>query len=351
MRLIIIGFGNVGRSFLKMIGEKKKKGSNKFNSDLKAVAVLDRKGGAVDPNGIDPEELLKIDAKEGTVAAASNIGQLGLSPLSAIKEIEADTILELTPTNPVNGEPAITYIKAAIKEGKNVVTTNKGPPALAMRTIVDLASQNNVDFRFSGTVGGGTPILEFVRQTVEVDEVLSLKAILNGTTNYILSKMYDEEIQMSEALKQAQLMGYAEKDPSLDINGIDPALKLTIIANYALKREFDFKDIRTIGITGVNLEKIRKDKKEKRKVKLICTIKKDAIIAPQSIEISDPVCVDGSLNSIQLKTKHMGEVTLIGPGAGGYQTATSILGDLLAIEGTSYYLKQSTIPNVHEALS
>ncbi len=351
MRLIMIGFGNVGRSFLKMIGEKKKKGSSKFNSDLKVVAVIDRNGGAVDPNGIDPEELLEIDTKHGTVAAASNVGQIGLSPLSAIKEIEADTILELTPTNPVNGEPAITYIKAAINEGKNVVTTNKGPPAFAMRNIVELASRNNVDFRFSGTVGGGTPILEFVRQTVEVDEVLSLKAILNGTTNYVLSKMHDEEIQMNEALKQAQLMGYAEKNSALDINGIDPALKLTIIANYALKREFDFKDVKLTGIKGVSLEKIRKYKKENKKIKLICTINKDAIIAPQSIEISDPICVDGSLNAIQLRTKHMGEVTLIGPGAGGYQTSTSILGDLLAIEGRSYYLEHSVIPNVHEALS
>jgi homoserine dehydrogenase len=351
MRLIIIGFGNVGKSFLKMIGEKKKIRSNKFKSDLKVVAVLDKKGGVVDPNGVDPEELLRIDAKKGTVSAASSIGQFGLSPISAIKEIEADTVLELTPTNPINGEPAITYIKTAIEEGKNVVTTNKGPPALALRNIVDLASRKNVDFRFSGTVGGGTPILEFVRQTVEVDEVLSLKAILNGTTNYILSKMYNEEIQMNKALKQAQLMGYAEKDPALDINGIDPALKLTIIANYALKRELAFKNVRTIGITGVSLEKIREAKKKNKKVKLICTIKKDAIIAPQSIEMSDPICVDGSLNSIQLKTKHMEEVTLIGPGAGGYQTSTSILGDLLAIEGTSYYLEQSKIPKIHEALS
>jgi homoserine dehydrogenase len=341
MRLILIGFGNVGRSFLAMITEEKV--ANKFNSELKTVAVLDRKGGAVDPNGLDVKELLSTNAREGTVAATPKVGQFGLFPLSVIKEVEADVVLELTPTNPSDGEPAVSYIETAIRNGKNVVTTNKAPPALAMKRLQDLASLNKVHFGFSGTVGGGTPILELVKQTSEVDEVLSLRAILNGTTNYILSKMYHDEISMQEALQEAQHHGYAERDPSLDINGTDSALKLAIIANYALERKISPADIEIKGITDISLDEVQKNKEKKKKVKLICSIGTEARVAPEPIKTADPICVDGPLNSVQLRTKYTGEITMMGPGAGGCQTATAILNDLLAIERSTRYLRARAI--------
>jgi len=335
MRLILVGFGNVGKALLRLLMDERNPLSRSV-SKPQIVAVLDRKGGAIDPAGLDSAELLRIDESEGTVAATPEVGQFRLSPLTAIKEVEAEIVLELTPTNPATGEPGISHIEAALRNSRHVITTNKGPPALAMRTLQRLARLNNVDFRFSGTVGGGTPILEFVKQTARVDRILSLRAILNGTTNYILTQMYDFETSIEEALKQAQRLGYAEKDPSLDIRGIDPALKLAIIANYALDREIAPNGIHVTGIDNVTLEEVTRCKREERKLKLICSIDKEAAVSPQPIEVSQPICVDGSLNSVQLETKYIGEVTLIGPGAGGYPTATAILNDLLAIEKKHY---------------
>jgi homoserine dehydrogenase len=329
---MIVGFGNVGRSFLSLISDETKRLCGRFDCELDVVAVFDRKGGAVDLHGLDAKALLKTKKREGTVAATPNVGVLGLSPLSAIKEVGADTVLELTPTNSVDGEPAINHIETALRNGKHVITTNKSATALAMQELQELASLNEICFRFSGTVGGGTPILEFVRQIAEVDELLSLKAILNGTTNYILSRMYDIQMPMEKALKQAQHLGYAEEDSSLDIKGIDSALKLAIIANYALERKITLKDIKTTGITNVSVEEVQKNKRQGRKLKLICSIDTQATVAPEPIEAYNKLCVDGSLNSVQLKTKYTGEVNLIGPGAGGYQTATAILSDIIAIE-------------------
>jgi len=334
MRLIVVGFGNVGRSLLSVMMEQARDLDERFGVEPKIVAVLDSKGGAVDSKGLNMRELLETDTKEGTVAATPKVGQFGLTPLSVIGDVEADIVLELTPTNPVNGEPGISHIEKAIRNGKHVVTTNKGPPALAMRRLQRMASQNKVLFRFSGTVGGGTPILEFTKKTSEADEVQSLRAILNGTTNYILTQMHDANISMDEALSQAQRLGYAEKDYSLDVNGIDPALKLTIIANYALEREISFKDIRITGIADIRLEDVQNHKRERRKIKLICSIDDELSVAPVPVEAAQPICVDGSLNSVQLRTKYIGETTLVGPGAGGLQTATAILSDLLYIHQT-----------------
>ncbi|MBS7622069.1 homoserine dehydrogenase [Candidatus Bathyarchaeota archaeon] len=331
MRLILIGFGNVGKALLRSLIDKRNP-LNRLGLRPRIVAVLDRGGGAVDPDGLDPAELLRTDEREGTVAAAPEVGQFGLSPLTAIKEVEAEIVLELTTTNPDTGEPGISHVEAALRNGRHVITTNKGPPALAMRTLQNLAELNNVEFRFSGTVGGGTPILEFVKQIAKVD-ILSLKAILNGTTNYILTQMYDFEASIEEALKKAQRLGYAEKDPSLDIYGIDSALKLTIISNYALDQEIALNEIHVTGINDVTLEEVRRYKRKGQKLKLVCSIDKEATVSPQPIEASQPICVDGSLNSVQLETRYTGKVTLIGPGAGGYPTASAIINDLLALEG------------------
>lgn len=336
MRLLLIGFGNVGKALLRLLADDRNPLS-RSGSKPQIVAVVDRKGGAIDPAGLRSAELLRADESEGTVAGTPKVGQFGLSPLAAIKEVEADIALELTPTNPVTGEPGISHVETALRNGRHVITTNKGPPALAMRTLQRLARLNGVEFMFGGTVGGGTPILEFVKRIAKVDRVLSLRAILNGTTNYILTQMYDFETSMEEALKQAQRLGYAEKDPSLDILGIDPALKLTIIANYALDREIAPHEIHVTGINSVTLEQVIKYKREGRKTKLICSIDKEATVSPEPIEVSQPICVDGSLNSVQLRTEYTGEVTLIGPGAGGHPTATAILNDLLAIEKKERY--------------
>ncbi|MGQ9542474.1 MAG: homoserine dehydrogenase [Candidatus Bathyarchaeia archaeon] len=197
---------------------------------------------------------------------------------------------------------------------------------------MELSIQAGVLFRFSGTVGGGTPILDFIRGTAMIDEVKSLSAILNGTTNYILSKMHDEGISMYEALRQAQLLGYVESDYALDIDGVDPALKLSIIANYSLNRTVTLRDMRITGIRSVSLDDIIRCKRSGRKLKLLCRLDDDLTVGPEPVETSQPICVDGPLNAVQLKTEYAGDLTLIGPGAGGQQAATAIIRDLIHID-------------------
>ena len=219
MRLIIIGFGVVGQSFVKLILSRAADLYNTYGINPRVVACVDRRGAVVSPTGIDLQKLLEIKRIKGTVAAYNSEGNT-LEGNSIVEQIDAEVLLELTPTNLQNGEPGISNIVLAMRSGKHVITVNKGPLALAFPSLMELASYNNVMLRFSGTVGGGTPILEFAKRCLKGDRILSFKGILNGTTNYILTRM-EESLTFEDALKDAQHKGFAEAIPQLDIDGYD----------------------------------------------------------------------------------------------------------------------------------
>src|SRR6185437_6331456 len=239
---------------------------------------------------------------------------------SIIENVDAEVLLELTPTNLEEGEPGTTHIISAMKSGKHVITVNKGPLALAFPSLLELANYNGVMLRFSGTVGGGTPILDFAKRCLKGERIMSFKGILNGTTNYILSKM-EEGLVFENALEDARQKGYAEAVPSLDIDGFDPAAKLVIMANWIMGMKVTMKDVNRIGIRDIKLSDIQRAHKRGNAIKLIAMCDNKYLnVKPTEISKTDPLYVNGTLNAVTFSSEHSGQQTIIGRGAGGMET-------------------------------
>ncbi|HXT85109.1 MAG TPA: homoserine dehydrogenase [Verrucomicrobiae bacterium] len=329
MRLIICGMGVVGQSFIKLLVDNINPLYKKYGIRPRVVACIDKGGIAYSQTGLDLEKLIMVKKKFGTV---SKYSQNKYSFDNPIENIESEIFLELTPTNLVTGEPGLSNIISALRTQKNVITVNKGPLALSFPSLIELANYNNVLLRFSGTVGGGTPILEFAKHCLKGDKITSFTGILNGTTNYILTKM-TEGLTFEEALSDAKIKGYAETEPSLDVNGDDAAAKLVIMANWIMGRRVTLKNVDKTGITAVRLDEIKEAKKNGKNIKLIAKCdNKNLYVKPDLILEDDPICVNGTLNAVSFESEHSGKQTIIGKGAGGMETASSILRDLIEIK-------------------
>ena len=332
MRIILVGFGVVGQSFVKLLMAREKDLVENFKIYPRIVAVIDSKGAALNLNGLNLKKILEVKKEKGSVSMDKENGVGKVEPVKLIEEVEAEVLVEVTPTNIVDGEPGLTHIKTALRTGKHVITTNKGPLALAMPALMELAQYNNVYLKFSGCVGGGTPILEFAKRCLQGDKILSFKGILNGTTNYILTKMTYENMSFNEALAEAQKAGYAEADPSMDVDGYDSACKLIILANWILGLKKVLKDVKIKGIREISLEDIKKALERNCEIKLIASANEELTVSPQLIPRTHPLCVGGVLNAVMFVSKYAGEETIIGRGAGGIETASAILRDLLSIK-------------------
>lgn len=296
------------------------------------VAVVDSQGAAISSSGLNIGKILHDKEEYGSVALSAEYGQSGMTGLNVIEEVDTDVVIETTPTNIHTGGVGLSYIERAIRSKKHVVTTNKGPLAVALPALMELATYNGVLLRFSGTVGGGTPILDLGKRCLNGDNLLSIRGILNGTTNYILSKMAESNTPMPVALREAQEFGYAEADPTYDVEGIDAAAKLVILANWLMNQRITITDVDITGIAGVTLEDVNDAKQRHEAIKLICSIEDKVIkVAPRSISVNHPLCVGGTLNAVTFTAEHAGEITLVGHGAGGVQTAGAVLRDLIDI--------------------
>jgi homoserine dehydrogenase len=250
--------------------------------------------------------------------------------LDLINNVEADVLVEATASNYKDAEPGMSHIINAMKHGLHVISVNKGPLALAFPSLMELATYNQVMLRFSGTVGGGTPILDYAKYSLRGERISSFNGILNGTTNYILSKMRNG-MSFNEALSDAQGKGYVEADESLDLDGLDAAAKLVILANWIMDLKVTLPDINRTGIRNVTTDDIKKAAKNNCAVKLIASCDKELIVSPKEVSLDDPLCVNGTLNAISFTSEHSGTQTIIGRGAGGIETASSILRDLIDI--------------------
>lgn len=322
----------VGQSFVKLLLSHSTDLYNDYGIKPKVVACADNGGIVTCDQGLDLDRLLNIKKKKKSViqyGPSANSADI----LDVIENMDAEVVIELTPTNIVDGEPGKNHIISAMKSGKNVITVNKGPLALEFPSLIELAEYNRIAFKFSGTVGGGTPILEFAKRCLKGDRIISFEGILNGTTNYILSKMY-EGLNFSQALQDASEKGYAEKDPTLDIDGYDAVAKLVIASNFLMNMKSTIKDVTRIGIRKVKPSQVISERKKGYAIKLIASCDgKNLIVKPKPVSMKNPICVDGILNAITFTCQHSGQQTIIGKGAGGMETASAILRDLIDIRG------------------
>lgn len=329
MRIILCGFGVVGQSLVKLFDSRAEDLYAKYGIKPRVVGVFDSKGSAVDPSGLDFEKLVGTKKKFGSVKNYSKTKNK-ISGLEMIKNVDADVLIETTASNYKDAEPGMTHITTAMKKGMHVISVNKGPLALAFPSLLELATYNQVLLKFSGTVGGGTPILDYAKDSLRGERITSFAGILNGTTNYILTNMANG-LSFSSALKDAQQKGYVEADESLDLDGLDAAAKLVILANWIMGMKVTMPDIKCNGIRKVTTEDIKNAAKNRCAIKLIASCNRELEVGPKEVSIDDPLCVNGTLNAIAFTSEHSGTQTIIGKGAGGMETASSILRDLLDI--------------------
>jgi len=320
MKVALIGLGSVGKGVAEMIAKK--------DLGLTITGMADSKSGCMDSSGLDILQVLEKKRKTGTC------GDRTITTQDIIERATYDALIEVTPTNALSGEPAIGYIKAALARKKHVVTSNKGPVALAYKELANMAAKKGVMLRYEATVGGAIPIMHTLEHGLCGNEILAIYGVLNGTCNYILTRMAAEGLTYEQALMEAREMGYAEADPTYDVKGIDAAIKLVILANTIWGDGVKLGDVDLTGIDLLTPDALRLAEDEGCTIRLIAEAipKKHLLrVSPRIIEKNHPLVVEGTLNAITLETDMANEITLIGRGAGSVETASAIIGDLLYI--------------------
>jgi len=331
LRIAIIGLGIVGSGFLKLMYEKKEILVKDYNMEFEIVAVCDKMRGSIyNPEGLN----LKTVLEEGPSSEKLE-GQRGLSSFEIIEVPEIDVVVEATPTNLENGGVGLQHARRSLSAGKHFISTNKGAPALAHDELISIAEEKNVYYGYEGTVLSGTPAISLAMHGLPCSRFFSIRGILNGTTNYMLEKMGMEGISFDDALKEAQELGYAETDPTGDIDGWDPCAKVVILANNVLKTNITPKDVELTGIRNITLEDIKKAKSENKRIKLVASLHYEdgelkASVKPELLSRGDPLYhVHGVTNAITYETDTTDTVTVMGPGAGGRSAGYAMLYDLL----------------------
>jgi len=330
-KICLIGFGVVGQGVAKAINMKKQSIQEKYGKTLKIVAVSDSSSSAISSNGLDEELLLKTKHDFGKLNKYPKYGK-DISGVDVLDSVDYDCLIEATPTNIENGEPAKTLALKAFKAKKDVVTSNKGHLALFYKELISEANSNNVQFKFEASVGGAMPIINFADETLPSSKIKSIIGILNGTTNYILSRMTSEGSSYLNTLEESQQLGIAETDPTQDVEGIDAACKTVILANSVLGIDATYNDVEVVGISKITSGAIDLAKKEGYLIKLIAEVSSDALkVSPRLVKKNSPYAVEGTLNMATLKTDLADEITVVGKGAGSLETASAMLTDLINI--------------------
>ena len=259
-------------------------------------------------------------------------------PEEVLSHPGVDIVIEL-----IGGEhPATEYIERAIASGKHVVTANKEVMAKHGYKLFSLARKHNVDLRYEASVGSGIPLISTFQQDLAANKVSAIRAILNGTTNYILSRMAQEGLDFAATLRQAQKLGYAEADPVNDIEGIDAAYKLAILSNLAFQTKFVPEDVYREGISNVAARDFLYAKEFGYAIKLLAIAKREDDRVEMRVHPvfvfhdSQLAKVDGVYNAVEVDTDLAGKLVFYGEGAGSLRASSAVMADVLAIAGNMY---------------
>ncbi len=335
----IVGFGTVGQGIARLLATKQSQLQINHGFSFRVVGIADPvKGMVYNPNGIPLQRALDT-VLQGQRLEEANLGEPGWDSLKLIHQGNLDILLEITPTNLKTGEPGITHLREALSQGIHVATTNKGPIALAYAELRDLAEAHGAELRFEGTVLSGTPVFNLWRYGLACANIQEIQGILNGTTNYILTRMA-EGLDYEAALQEAQQKGYAETDPTADVEGYDALAKAVILANVILGGQLKPEEVPTQGITGIHPADVQEALKNGQKWKLLVRVwreggKVQARVAPQRVDAHHPLYgIDGVTNALTFYSDTLGTTTIVGPGAGSLETGHALLMDLLDIHRT-----------------
>lgn len=336
LRLCMIGFGNAAVAFCQLLLKKLPDIEENYGLKILLTGIAGRsKGSLLNSQGIDLGTLLKAVAATGKLSQKCE-ELLDCSTEKLIDQCDADVLLELSSLSIMDGQPAISYIEKALAKGLHVITANKGPIAWDFDRLSKLAESHSRIFLFETTVMDGTPIFNLVRETLPGCKVLSFKGILNSTTNFILEEM-EHGNSYESAVKEAQRRGFAEADPSLDVDGWDAAAKTAAIANVLLKAGLRPTDVDRTGIAGISSEDIKAAQKNQQKIKLLCEgyIENNQAVGsvrPVLLDRNDLFSnIDATSSILTITTDLMGELSIIEKDPEIQQTAYGIYSDLLKL--------------------
>ena len=305
----VLGYGTVGSGVVEILKENADLITKRAGEEIRVKSVLDLRDFPGDP----VQDMIVHD----------------------FEEIKNDPDVQIVVETMGGVHPAYEFVKASLESGKSVSTSNKALVAAYGPELSEIAPEHNVNFLFEASVGGGIPIIRPLKISLAPDEILEISGILNGTTNYILTEMTNNGSAFDTVLKDAQDKGYAEKDPTADVEGYDACRKIAILTSLAYGKQLDFEDIYTEGITKITDRDICYAKKIGAKVKIFGSSKKvgdkvSAMVAPKLITSEHPLySVDGVFNAILVKGNMVGDVMFYGQGAGKLATASAVVSDVI----------------------
>lgn len=332
VRLALIGFGGVNRALVTLLTEPQ----HLAGHDLLVTAVADpRFGCAYASDGLNLAALANLGHDAGALLDLG--GGRGKDNDDLAVDDAVDALVEASVTNPADGEPALSLCRRALAAGKSVVTTNKGPVAFGLAELLALGARNNAFFRFEGAVMSGTPVLRAARACFPGMLIREFRGILNGTSNFVLGRM-EGGVGLVDAVREAQAAGYAETDPSADLDGGDVRLKVAILANVLFGTNITPADVTCRGITALTPSDIKAAHAEGLHWKLIGSGSRaedgtiNAKVEPVRVASGDPLAsIGGAVNALTFIGVPLGATTIVGPGAGPVETAYAVLSDLIEI--------------------
>ena len=309
MKIAVMGYGTIGSGVVEVLRINKEKIAKRAGEPVEVKYILDLREFPGDPM----EDAIVHDYQ--TIVNDPEIG------------IVVETMGGV--------EPAYTFVKAMLEAGKQVTTSNKNLVAAKGAELIKIAREHGVNFQFEASVGGGIPIIRPLNKCLTADEIEEITGILNGTTNYMLTKMSDEGADFDEVLKDAQAKGYAEKDPTADIEGHDPCRKIAILTSLVAGKQIDFEDIHCEGITKITAVDIKYAKAMDRSIKLLASSKKvgdsySCLVAPYMLKSTHPLFgVNGVFNGIFVRGNVLGDAMFYGSGSGKLPTASAVVADVV----------------------
>ncbi len=320
IKIALVGFGTIGQGFAELLIEKKKI-LEKLIGKFEVVAIADSKSSLY--GQVDLKDALDFKRKYGRLPNDDKA-------MEVLAKVDFDVLVEATHTK-LDGGEGLKYIKFALENGCHVVTSNKGPLVAAFDQLMKLAADNGVKLMYEATVGGAMPVVRLAKKYLSVCEILKVVGILNGTCNYILSRMEEEKLPYSQILNEAQELGIAEADPSYDVEGVDPAIKLVILAN-TIGVKAKFEDVEVRGITKITPEAFEVAASKGYTIRLIAEASRENIrVTPRLVPLHHPLAIKGTMNAVMFRTDTAGDIFTAGKGAGKKETATAMLSDLVEV--------------------
>ena len=311
MKLAVIGAGAVGSSVVELASDH----------GHSVTALADSSSAVIDSAGIDTATVLDRKRTDGVVGSDA--------PEDALSA-KYDVLVEATPTTLGDAEPGFGHIRAALERDRHAVLANKGPVAERYADVRALERESGGNVLFEATVGGAMPILSTI-DDFDPSHITAVRGVLNGTANFILSRMATEGLDYEHVLAEAQDLGVAEADPTFDVDGTDAALKGGIIANVLSddETEYTLDDAEVTGIQEISGSALELARADGRTVRLIAEVVEDTVrVGPRLVPDNAPLAVSGTRNIAQLETEHAGQLNISGRGAGGPETASAVLADI-----------------------